>query len=123
MDRFSHDHDQFADADEASAARSGSRDSLMLTAMLRLAESAPPIQVRVRNLSSGGLMAEYAGPARSGDAIDVEVRGIGWMNGHVAWVTDGRIGIAFNAPIDPLLARKPVSVTSRPAKKRGFAPL
>ncbi len=123
MDQFSHDHDQFAESDDAAAARSGSRDSLMLTAKLRLPGLATPVQVRVRNLSAGGLMAEYAGPAQGGDTIEVEVRGIGWVNGRVAWVAEGRIGIAFNAPIDPLLARKPVSATPQPLKKRGFAPL
>lgn len=125
MDQFSHDYDHFAELDESSAARSGSRDSLLLTAQLRLAALATPVQVRVRNLSPGGLMAEYAGPARSDDPIDVEVRGIGWITGRVAWVTEGRIGIAFTAPIDPLLARKPVKpvVPPLPARKRGLAPL
>jgi hypothetical protein len=40
--------------------------------------------------------------------VEVEVRGVGWVSGRIAWATDGRVGIAFDTPIDPLLARKPV---------------
>ena len=124
MDQFSHDSAAFTSFDDAGAQRGGSRDSLLLSAQLRIAPDASPITVRVRNLSPGGLMAEFAGRVTTEQPIDIEVRGIGWIEGRVAWVAEGRIGIAFNDPIDPLLARKPVAVPTRaPAPKRGRAVL
>ena len=123
MDQFSYEPEAFASSDDTAAQRGGSRDSLLLSAQLRLA-STPPVTVRVRNLSHGGLMAEFAGPVTLDQPVDVEVRGIGWVEGKVAWVAEGRIGVAFNKAIDPLLARKPVAVPARPpAPKRGRAVL
>ena len=51
-----------------------------------------PVTVRVRNLSSGGLMAEYAGAVEIGDPISIEVRGVGWVKGRVAWAAEARVG-------------------------------
>ncbi|WP_347275062.1 PilZ domain-containing protein [Sphingomonas sp. HITSZ_GF] len=94
-------------ADDFASQRTDSRDSLMLAAQFRVA-GRPDEQVRVRNLSSGGLMAEYAQPIDRGSHVEVEVRGVGWVSGRIAWATDGRVGIAFDSSIDPMLARKPV---------------
>ncbi|MES2338637.1 MAG: PilZ domain-containing protein [Pseudomonadota bacterium] len=119
MDRYTPDSEVFASFDDPVAQRDGARDSLLLSAQLRLPALVDPVTVRIRNLSPGGLMAEYAGAARIGDAAQVDVRGIGWIEGRVAWVAAGRLGIAFDAPIDPLLARKPVAAPSRslPSKR------
>ncbi|WP_109806761.1 PilZ domain-containing protein [Sphingosinithalassobacter portus] len=95
-------------ADDAASQRAGSRDSLMLSAHLRFAGGTETVPVRVRNLSSGGLMAEYPHPVARNTAVEVDVRGIGWVRGQVAWCAEGRIGIAFETEIDPMLARKPV---------------
>jgi len=107
MDQFSLDPLTTLSADDFASQRTGSRDSLMLAAQFRVA-GRPDEQVRVRNLSSGGLMAEYAQPVDRGTAVQIEVRGVGWVSGRIAWATDGRVGIAFDSPIDPKLARKPV---------------
>jgi hypothetical protein len=118
MDQFSHDPEAFASPDDPQ--RGDVRDSLLLSAQLCLPVMATPVTVRVRNLSSGGLMAEHAGRAAIGDAVKIEVRGIGWIDGRVAWITAGRLGIAFDTEIDPLLARKPVAVSLKsrtPAKR------
>lgn len=107
MDQFSFDPLTALSADDFASQRTDSRDSLMLSAHFRVA-GRPDEQVRVRNLSSGGLMAEYGHPIDRGTAVEVEVRGVGWVSGHIAWATDGRVGVAFDGPIDPMLARKPV---------------
>lgn len=107
MDQFSYDPLTVLSADDFTGQRAGARDSLMLTALFRVAGK-PDIQARVRNLSSGGLMAEYAQPIERGTAVEIEVRGVGWVTGRIAWTTDGRVGVAFDVEIDPLLARKPV---------------
>jgi hypothetical protein len=107
MDQFSHDPLSALSADDFTGQRAGARDSLMLTAQFRIA-GRDLIQVRVRNLSSGGLMAEYAQPINSGTPVDVDVRGVGWVSGRIAWSAEGRVGVAFDQEIDPMLARKPV---------------
>ena len=116
MDRFP--SDPFSGAlDDVDVQRSNARDSLLLTARIRQPRTGEGVAVRVRNLSSGGLMAEVQDDADTlvlGRAIEVNVRGIGWVKGRVAWVTDGRAGIAFERTIDPKLARKPVA--ARPSK-------
>ncbi len=84
------------------------RDSLFLHARLKVDGWREERQVRVRNLSAGGLMAELPEPVEPDSAIEIELRGLGWLTGRVAWQTEGRAGIAFDRTIDPQLARKPV---------------
>lgn len=107
MEQFPNDPLMALSAEDFSGQRAGARDSLMLAANFRVAGRADE-QVRVRNLSSGGMMAEYAAPIERGTSVQVEVRGVGWVSGRIAWATDGRVGVAFDSEIDPMLARKPV---------------
>jgi hypothetical protein len=102
---MNHEDRRATAAADTSAAK---RDSLFLNANLRRAGDARVLPVRVRNLSAGGLMAELAEPFDADAAVEVEVRGIGWISGRIAWHTEGRTGIAFDRPIDPQRARKPV---------------
>lgn len=111
MDQFSTDALSDHASDDAALERTGSRDSLLLSAQLRTADGVD-VSVRVRNLSSGGLMAEYAQPIAHGVPVEVKVRGVGWIDGRVAWTAEGRIGIAFEREIDPMAARKPVATRS-----------
>lgn len=55
---------------------------------------------RVRNLSSGGLMAECDGPLAMGDHVRIELRNLSVLDGEVVWVKAGRTGVRFFAPID-----------------------
>jgi len=120
MDQFSHDREAFGASDDQTVQRGKSRDSLLLSASLKLSGMVAPVTVRVRNLSSGGLMADHAARANVGDAAEIDLRGIGTVAGKVAWIAEGRLGIAFDREIDPLLARKPVAAPKRaPAPRRG----
>jgi PilZ domain-containing protein len=107
MDQFSNDPLTTLSADDFAGQRTGARDSLMLTANFRVADG-PDQQVRVRNLSPGGMMAEYPAPVERDTVVHVEVRGVGWVSGRIAWAAEGRVGVAFDSDIDPKLARKPV---------------
>lgn len=106
MDQFSSDPFSGRFSDDPASQRNQVRDSLFLAATLRLDKI--EVQVRVRNLSAGGLMAEYADQVDSGTPVEINVRGVGWTRGQIAWSAEGRIGIRFDNPIDPMLARKPV---------------
>ena len=92
----------------AQGQREAVRDSLMLQTTLRQAGRLSGVVARVRNLSEGGMMVETAVPFSIGDTLDCELRNIGRVAGRVAWATEGRVGVAFDAPIDPKLARQPV---------------
>lgn len=121
MDQFSIEHLNGGLVGDESSQRNGSRDSLLLGAQLRI-DGIGETLVRVRNLSSGGLMAEYAQPVMSGTPVQVEVRGMGWVAGRIAWAAEGRIGIAFDREVDPMAARKPVGNSrsasqSKPVKR------
>ena len=84
-----------------------SRDSLFLLAKLKVEGDVAGVEyrVKVRNLSSGGMMAEGAAKVARGARVSVELRNIGWVEGSVAWKADDRFGIAFIDEIDPKLAR------------------
>jgi hypothetical protein len=81
------------------------RDSLFLLANLRFEEHGEIYRIKVRNLSSGGMMAEGDLKVAPGTAAQVELRNIGWVDGTVAWKQDGRFGLAFTDEIDPKRAR------------------
>jgi len=109
----SHSWDQFAPLSAVEdAQRSRARDSLFLMAQLRFDGEDQVRDVRVRNLSEGGLMVDCDRVKDPGTQVELDLRGIGAVAGKVAWCTEGRIGIALERPIDPKKARKPVTKRS-----------
>lgn len=84
------------------------RDSLFVLADLRIDGVEGEQRIRIRNLSSGGLMADGLERMRRGQMVWIRLRNIGWIEGLVAWVQDSRCGIAFRDEIDPLQVRAPV---------------
>lgn len=92
------------------------RDSLFLLAQVRVDGQETPVRVKVRNLSSGGMMAEGDLRVMRGAHVAIELRNIGWIEGSVAWKQGNRFGIAFAEEIDPKLARAPIeNVANRPS--------
>lgn len=108
MDVSHRDFVPATDVDTKPGAQTRGRDSLFLTARVRLDGEAEEREVRIRNLSAGGLMAELGRTVPVTTTATLQVRGIGEVTGRVAWCAEGRVGIAFDAPIDPKRARKPV---------------
>jgi hypothetical protein len=93
---------------DAESLRRDERDSVLVLAHIRPEDgSSGRIAARVRNVSSGGLMAQAPEQYRPGLRVEIELDGIGVVKGAVAWSEAGRIGIAFDHPIDKSLARKP----------------
>ncbi|WP_423141013.1 PilZ domain-containing protein [Parablastomonas sp. CN1-191] len=84
------------------------RDSLLMIADVRLDGVEGDHQVRVRNLSIGGMMAVSDVPAQVGQALQVALPRVGWIDGTVAWRQDGRFGIAFGEEIDAAAVRSPI---------------
>ncbi|MBJ6122116.1 PilZ domain-containing protein [Sphingomonas mollis] len=55
---------------------------------------------RVRNLSSGGLMAECDAPLTVGEHVRIELRNLSVLQGAVTWTQPRRAGMMFSDPID-----------------------
>ena len=106
------------DMEDGSADRKASRNSMMLSANIESRVRVLSAVARVRNISSGGLMAESPQPFEANETVTIELRGVGIVEGTVAWVAPGKFGVAFNSPIDPQLTLKPTtqrSTTQTPA--------
>ena len=89
----------------SSGNRASERSTLVLVARLRLEGEHDGREVRVRNLSEGGLMLEFDRPLDVGTSILLDLDGVGAITGKVAWCTQGRVGVALDAMIDPEAVR------------------
>ena len=78
------------------------RHSVFLQAMVAAVAGAgtAPTAARVRNISSGGVMAECRFVGSEGDRVELSLRGLGELTGSVAWACENRIGVMFDEPID-----------------------
>ena len=95
------------------------RESIFIGACVCFEGTDQAVPVRVRNISSGGIMIDTAIARRKGSLVTAELKHIGRLTGHVAWSTATRIGIAFDTKIDPLQARqKPDPNIPQPTFKR-----
>ncbi|MET0239441.1 MAG: PilZ domain-containing protein [Sphingobium sp.] len=84
------------------------RDSLFMAIDLLAQDRSPIGPARVRNLSATGLMADCPYALLDGERLVVILRGIGEVAATISWIAHGRIGLAFDRPIDPKAARRPV---------------
>ena len=96
------------DGNQSDGAARPPRQRTLLKGSLRGEGRPGEIEIRIRNLSAGGLMAGCAEAPARGERVLVSLRGIGDVAGEVAWSTADGIGIAFDAPIDPRRAFEPV---------------
>lgn len=113
MDSFGYHHLTIGDGAEGSIKRGKARDSLFLGATLRFDGDDRARDIRVRNLSEDGVMAELDRVVPAGTRVSLDIRGIGDVSGRVAWCAEGRLGIRFDSPVDPRRARKPVGGAQR----------
>lgn len=58
-------------------------------------------QIRVRNLSAGGMMGEGDVAVDRGSQLNIEMPNLGAVTGTVAWTQGARFGVAFAHDIDP----------------------
>jgi hypothetical protein len=99
-------NDSFGDS--AASARAAQRDSLFLLGTLEFDGQSTKHEIRIRNLSATGLMAQGKIVGKVGQDVFIETKNLGRVRGSIAWVTDGRMGIAFENLIDPSVARQPI---------------
>lgn len=84
------------------------RDSLFLMTDLVHETGGPGVRVKIRNLSAGGMMVEGDVRVKPGARVAAELRNIGPVAGTVVWTLGHRLGVVFDDPIDPRLARTQV---------------
>ncbi len=115
------------DPGERGPARRARRDSLFLLTVLSASDGRDMGSARVRNLSATGLMADCETPVAPGNRVSMKLRGVGVVEGIVAWAKDDRIGVTFDREIDPQAARRPVkesgSMTHMPDYLRPTLPI
>jgi PilZ domain len=92
-------------SETTSKKRQAARDSLFLSTEVMVEGALKPVSVRVRNLSPGGMMIDGNAVFHEGAVVSAALRGIGAVAGRIAWVAEGRAGIAFDKEIDPKEAR------------------
>ena len=90
-----HDPPAHSDAD----ARSAPRSNMYIVAVLSWAQSSSP--AKIRNMSPSGALIEAATVPPEGAVVGL-ARGLLRAEGSIAWVSDGRCGIQFNAPVPVL---------------------
>ncbi len=98
--------------------RDKSRESIFLGAVLVVDGDSTRISVRVRNISSGGMMVDLPGPQKTGTKVQAEIKGLGSIGGHIAWSTENRTGISFDRPVDPKLTRQVSPTVEAPLYKK-----
>lgn len=86
------------------------RDTLLLVADITAEGAISASRYRIRNLSSGGMMAQGDDALVDGTRVSVTLRNIGAVQGRVVWSEAGRCGIAFDQEIDPQAVRAPVAL-------------
>ena len=80
----------------------------MLMANLRVA-GWPEQRVRVRDISAGGPKVTAELKPEAGTPVQVELPGLGWVAGEVAWTNERGFGVRFAHGVDALAARQPVT--------------
>lgn len=68
-------------------------------------------KARVRNLSATGMMADCEAPLGKDQRVQMDLRGVGRVEGRIVWENEGRVGVAFDREIDPRLVRRPVNAS------------
>jgi hypothetical protein len=104
---FEHNNFPISEA-EAEAQRVAKRDSLFLGAQVCVKSETKAFDVRVRNLSTGGLLAEAKRCPAPGTEIMIELRNIGEIPARIIWSGAGQFGVAFDIPVNPQDVRTPV---------------
>ncbi len=78
------------------------RENLGQTAEVRIGRDPAMHSIRVRNLSSRGLMGEGPIKVANGTRLDLELSNIGRVSGIVVWVQEPRFGVAFDDEVGSL---------------------
>jgi hypothetical protein len=105
MESFDKSGQDDAAGADAGSSRSQPRASLFLAGRISVNRTGQSQDIRIRNLSAIGMMAECALRVVEGEAVAIDFKTIGRVPGTIAWIRDGKLGIRFDYEIDPEEAR------------------
>jgi hypothetical protein len=74
------------------------RQRLMRRAIAQINNQA--VEIRLRNISSGGALAESEASVAPGTRMAVDIVGVGPVIGEVRWAQKGKFGLAFSEQFD-----------------------
>ena len=101
--------------------RSAERRIVNLAARLR-EPGATIVDAEVRDLSTGGFMAETSLALEPGAIVWLKLPGLEPQNSRVAWAEDGKLGCQFATPLHPLTLEMLLKTGKKPALKGHFGP-
>lgn len=99
------EHEFHDELPEDAASRNGARESIFFAAKLYFVSTKETLAVRVRNISTGGMMVDCTLGGAIGDKVVADIKNVGKVKGRIAWAVPPRMGIAFDYPIDASKAR------------------
>lgn len=82
--------------------RSVERENLFQLADAQIGKDPAIHRIKVRNLSSRGLMGEAPMAVSSGTRLVVSLADVGEVSGTIVWVQDPRFGMAFDDELPKL---------------------
>lgn len=82
--------------------RSVDRTDVVQLAQMRIGTKGDMRPIKVRNLSSRGMMGEGQCQLSSGTRLTVDLPEQGQVSGTVVWVQEPRFGVAFDDSANPL---------------------
>ena len=89
---------------ETSLRRSEERADVVQLAQMRIGRRGDICPIKVRNLSSNGMMGEGSFQLHSGTRLTVELPEKGEVSGTVVWVQEPRFGVAFDQSTNPIFS-------------------
>ena len=98
MDHMPHRHSADAETDSPSLKPRRTPRVAVDGASSLHAQSRYVVEVKVRNVSTSGFMAECASPVRIGSYVALEVPGIGPVHAQVRWQIGAQMGGMFLDP-------------------------
>jgi hypothetical protein len=91
---------EFAESEKFETAER--RYAVVLSAQITPESEDTPISVRVCNISAGGLMAIVPPHVALRGQVSIMIRHVGKLIGRIVWAQKDRIGVRFDAEIDPV---------------------
>ena len=94
------DHQTLQDADTAEDHRRSDRQVVTVRWVAKMTGEKGQELCLIRNISSGGVMANIYSTHEVGEQISLEIRSGQRLEGEIVWMRDGCVGIRFGEPVN-----------------------
>lgn len=97
--------------------RRSTRSNILVSTTMR-ASGNHGIDIIIRNISSGGFMAEASGPFEPETRVRIRLPALGTLAARIVWVKDGQIGAEFSEEIPLPKLRELLAATGAAPPRR-----